>query len=232
MAALIAREANVEVLLTGSITKSGDSLMLNVTLHEPQQGMVIKEEAIEGRGLENLFEMVDNLTTRIKDDLLLTLDQEPPAKGIAELSSNSLEAWQCYTAGIEARNKFLNADAIAELTKAIEYDSTFIAAYLGLALVYTSVAQPENARQEFLKAKSLKDKATPPEMFQIDWFEALFNNDLQKMLETNRAWIAQYPNDRDANQNMANSLYGGKIFGQRLNITGKFWKSTRNTRPR
>lgn len=228
MAALIAQEANVEVLLTGSITKSGDSLMLNVKLHEPKQGMIIKEEAIEGRGLENLFEMVDHLTTRIKDDLLLTFDKEPPVKGIAELSSNSLEAWRHYTAGMEAKNKFFHNDAISELNQALEYDSTFIAAYLGIASVYMNQGQQEEAFQAFKVAKSLKNKATPREHFQIDWFDAAFTNDLQKLLETNRAWIQQYPNDRDANQNMANFYYSQHNFRNAV----KYYQKVRNIDPK
>jgi tetratricopeptide (TPR) repeat protein len=221
LAALIAQEANVEVLVTGSIAKSGDSLRLSVKLHEPQQGMIFKEEAIEGQGLEDLFRMVDNLTSRIKDDLLLTPGKEAPTKGIAELSSNSLEAWRHYTSGIEAKNKFLWNDALSALNHALENDSTFIGAYLELAMVHLSLEQRETSYAAFQKAKLLKEKATPPEIFRIEWFEALFNNDFQKLVDINHAWIQQYPDDRDANQNIANFYYGQQNFRAALEYNQK-----------
>lgn len=212
LAALIAQEANVEVLLTGSFTQSGDSLTLNINLHEPQQGMIFKEEAVQGKGLENLFDMVDELSGRIKEDLLLSAEKEAPAKGIAELSSNSLEAWRHYTAALDAQNKFLLNDAQSEIHQALAFDSTFIGAYLELATIFLTQNQWELGQEVYQKAIQFKEKATPPELFRLDWFGALFRNDFEKLVEINRAWINQYPNDRDANMNMANFYYNQHLF--------------------
>ena len=132
MAAIMAKEANSEIILTGNISGSGDSLRINVKVHETNQGQILREESVEGSGLENLFSMVDQLTQKIKDDLQPDDIGEDWNQGIAELTTNSLEAWQSYTIGDDFMNKYMVDEAIPHFEKAIASDSTFISAYLDL----------------------------------------------------------------------------------------------------
>jgi TolB-like protein len=55
MAAIVAQEANVEAILVGNITKSGDELKINVKLKLPNQGLVLREESVEGSGSGSYF---------------------------------------------------------------------------------------------------------------------------------------------------------------------------------
>ena len=206
MAAVVAKEANVEALLTGNISKSGDSLKISVKVHGPNQGRILKEESIEGSGMENIFGMVDVLTQKIKNDLHLSLEKDEPSRGIAELSTNSLEAWRYYTTGVDLHNKFLYTDAIPQFEKAIAIDSTFVSAYIDLIRTYGSEYNIQKTMQLFEKLRTLKDLATDRERYKIDVYEAGSASNVQGMIDIYKKWLQQFPDDIEANFDLA-TLY-------------------------
>jgi len=215
MAAILAKEANVEVVLSGSIIKSGDSLQINVKVHEAKDGQILKNESIEGSGLENLFSMVDELTQRIKNDLRVSLDKEQE-RSITDLSTNSLEAWRYFTNGMDFLNKFLLTDAIINLEKAVELDSSFVAANLQLCPILYNQGETQKGNKAFNKLLALRDKATPQEKYQIDLLDAGINGKVQQTMELSKQWLDQYPDDRDANLNLANIQYRRQKYDQAI----------------
>ena len=215
MAAIVAKEANVEAVLSGNIVKSGDSLQINVRVHEANDGQILKEESVEGIGLENLFAMVDDLTRRIKNELQVSLDQEKE-QSIADLSTNSLEAWRHFTNGMDFLYKFLLSDARANLEKAVEFDSSFVAAYLPLCPILINQGETEKGTNAFNKLLSLRDKATPQEKYQIDLLDAGLNGNVPKTMELSKQWLDQYPDDRDANINLANINFNRQRYNEAI----------------
>ena len=208
LASLVAREANVEAILVGNISKDGDLLKINVQLKEPFQGRVLKEESIKGRGMEKILQMVDDLSQKIRQDLQVTLDQAEPGKSLSEITTNSLEAWRHYTNGIDFVNKFLIRDAIEQFQKAVELDSMFLSAYLrlwGLTLNEKMVVETDQVYQKVL---SLKDRATKQEQFEIELIQARRKDDIKKLFELHKNRLRDYPDDRDANYAMAILYYG------------------------
>ncbi len=203
VAAVVAREANVEAILVGNITKSGNELKINVKLKEPNQGMVLKEESVEGPGLEKIFAMVDQLTERIKTDLNLSLERAEGSKGIAELSTNSLEAWRYYTDAMENLNRLYYRDAISQLNKAIAIDSNFVSAYLRLASCYSQEGMVDKAFKVFEKLEQLKPHATEQDLYYISLINARLRGDLEAGMKALQQWLQNHPDDREANFNLA-----------------------------
>ena len=206
MAAIVAQEADVEALVSGNISRAGDSLRINVKVHEPRHGQVLREESIEGPGLEAIFGMVDNLTQRIKSHLQLSLAAEESSKSITDLSTNSMEAWRCYTAGIDLITQFLTSDAIPQLEKAIELDPDFISAHIELCTLHLNRKNHKSAFKSFKRLQTLTDNATPKERYRINLLEARFKNDVAALTSTMKEWLKNDPDDRDANYALA-SLY-------------------------
>ncbi len=203
MAAVVAEEADVEALLTGYIQKNGDSLEIYVKVHDPSKGYILKEESIEGSGMENLFSMVDQLTQKIKTDLQLTPGKEPSGQSIAQLSTNSLEAWRYYTAGIELWNKAMLNDAAIQFEKAVELDTTFISAYYYLSFLATRLGEHQKGYHYLNKLRNLRNNATEKERYQIDLLEARMDGDFREILQVTLQWLEQYPDDRDVNLYLA-----------------------------
>jgi len=229
MAVIMAEEANVEAILTGEITKNGDSLKIYVRLHEPGQGLILKETSVEGPGLENIFTMVDNLSRKIKSDLQIAFEKTDPSRGIAELTTNSLDAWKQYSAGVDLTNRFRIDEAMPHFEKAIALDSTFAAAYIKLCPLYLRLDKREQAHKLFQKLQMIKEKATPQERYQVDILEARFNNDAKAFITAIKEWLKKYPDDRDANYTLA-ELYAEwhnvepaiKYFNKVLEIDPKY----------
>jgi tetratricopeptide (TPR) repeat protein len=216
MAAIVAKEANAEALLTGNITRNGDSLKINVRVHEPEKGAVLQEESVEGPGLENIFSMVDHLTQRIKDDLQISVPENESSQSIAELSTHSLEAWQQYTTGVDLYNKYLLSDAVPYYERAVSIDPDFVSAYIDLIILYSSAGDIDKAYPIFIKLQTLHEKATLQERYQIDCIGARLRNDPTSLLSTMRDWLDKYPDDRDANFQLAEMYRGWMNYEQSI----------------
>ena len=203
IAAMVAKEANVEAVLMGNIKKIGNDLRIIVKIMDPIQGIVLKEEVVEGQGIESIFNMVDELTRQIKSDLALSFEKGEQIPKIADITTNSLEAWQSYVTATERAEQFMTNEAIPYFEEAISYDSTFVSAYLDLTQAYLKTGENEKAYQLVQKLSRMKNKATPQENYRINLFEAQFNNDAKKYVSSIKEWLQEYPKDRDAQLTLA-----------------------------
>lgn len=216
MAAIVAKEANVEAILTGNISKNGNSLKINVKVLEPNQGKILKEESVEGKGLDAIFSMVDELSQKIKNSLALSLEKQEHGKGIADLSTNSLEAWRYYTDGVDLQQKAMFNDAIAQFEKAVKADPNFIAAYYRLCLWLFHQGERQKGYAYFEKLKSLKNEATPKERYQIDQLDGWVNRDTRKIIAASQLWLKQNPNDVEAYFSLGDIYFGLQNYDKAL----------------
>jgi tetratricopeptide (TPR) repeat protein len=140
--------------------------------------------------------MVDQLTEKIKNDLNVSLEMAEANKGIAELSTNSLEAWRYYTDGVENLNKLFYKDAIAQLNKAIAIDSNFVSAYLRLMHGYGQDGMVKESFQIYEKLQQLKAHATEQDLYYLALMDASLKGDLQAMMVAHESWLKKYPPEK------------------------------------
>jgi tetratricopeptide (TPR) repeat protein len=216
LAAIVSREANVEAILTGAISRRGDSLKIDVRVHEPNQGKILREESVEGKDLDALFTMVDQLTQRVKNTLTLSLEQQERARGIADLSTSSLEAWRFYTAGLDLEQKAMVNEAVAQYAEAVKADPAFIAAYYKLSLYLYSQGERQKGLQYFQKLKALRARATVKEQYQIDRLESGIRGDVRQVIEISKRWLEQNPDDIDANFNLGDLYFSLQNYDEAL----------------
>lgn len=216
LAAIVAKEANVEAILTGNISRSGDSLQINVRVHEPNQGKILKEETVEGKDLEAIFAMVDNLTLKIKNTLAVSLEKKELTKGIADLSTNSLEAWRYYTAGVDFLQKALVNDGIAQLKRAVAADPAFVDAYYYLCLRLFSQGERQKAAQYFDKLQALRATATPKQQYQIDRLAGIVDGDARKTIDASKKWLQNNPDDIEAYFNLGDICFSLQNYDEAL----------------
>ncbi len=214
--AIVAKEANVEAVLTGNISRHGDSLQINVQVHEPNQGKILKEESVEGKDLEAIFTMVDNLTLKIKNTLAVSLEERELARSIADLSTSSLEAWRYYTAGIDFIQKAMINDGIAQLEKAVAADPGFIDAYYYLCLRLFSQGERKKAAQYFDKLQALRSTAMPKQQYQIDRLAGIVYGDARKTIEASKQWLQNNPDDIEAYFNLGDICFGLQNYDEAL----------------
>ena len=227
MAAIVAREANVEALLTGNVSKNGDSLRIDVRVHEPNQGQILREASVEGPGLEDIFGMVDQLTQKIRSNLYPSIAGDDPSKSLTEISTNSLEAWHHYIDGVELNNRLLYEDAMHKFEAAIKMDPTFVSANINLCRIYRRRGDTVKAYGLLKKLKSFHHKATPQERYQIDILDANFRRDDIARVKTIQEWLREYPEDRDAHYTLALMYH----YGNNYDLAIQYYKNALKTDP-
>ena len=137
----ISERARVQSVLYGQFVESGGSLRLDLTLRQAVSGVPIPIK-VEGDSSE-LFSLVDQITTQIKQQLDLTPEQlrEDTDRPMAEVSTASLDALRAYQAGLAELQRGENQAAIPLLTEAIEQDTNFAMAHAKLADAYLKAGQ-------------------------------------------------------------------------------------------
>jgi serine/threonine protein kinase/tetratricopeptide (TPR) repeat protein len=128
IATRVASRAGADMMLTGSLSRLGPTWILTVQLIKLTDGTVIKSERIDGG---DLYAMVDELTTVIRDDLGMRQAED---LAITQRTSSSLEAYQAYLAGVDALNERKFKEAADHLQRAVDVDPTFGKAFYKLAI--------------------------------------------------------------------------------------------------
>ena len=142
--------------------------------------------------------MVDQLTRQSKNDLQITLDSGEAGRGIAEMSTNSLEAWRHYTTGIELFEQMIVNDALAAFESAVSYDTTFISAYISLAEMYVATQDFQNLTNVLGKLDRLRNKATTRELYKMSFWNSLLRGRMDHTIRLTREWLDNNPEDLDA----------------------------------
>jgi len=132
LATNIAREAGAKTMLTGNVIQTGNNTILTSQLINTSDGSIIKSHQVEGN---DIYLMVDDLTTRIRADMQLTDGSDEPIDvAVVDESLSSMNAFEHYFVGVDYFNDSRFDEAIVELNNAIKIDSTFSSAYYKLAL--------------------------------------------------------------------------------------------------
>ena len=151
----IAQKAGAEIMLTGNVIQRGINTILTTQLINTNDGSIRKSHQVEG---QDIYTMVDELTSRIQDELDLSTGPEQPIDvAVADKTTYSVNAFQFYFNGIDYFNESHFKEAIVEFKKAIAIDSTFSTAYYKLALAQwwsqseTDAETIENAQNSLQK---------------------------------------------------------------------------------
>jgi TolB-like protein/Flp pilus assembly protein TadD len=164
----VARDLNVQTVLTGRVGQRADSLSISVDLINAQDNSQIWGQRYN-RKLADVFALQEEIAKEISEKLRLKLtgaEQEQLAKRPTE----NLKAFQYYMQGRAAAQRRTNADLLASVNyyqKALEEDGKYALAYAGLSNAYAnlgyygSIAPMEGRRkaeEAARKALALDDK--------------------------------------------------------------------------
>jgi len=191
LATEIASRASAQRLLTGTVSESGEGLRVWSELADVGSGVVIASQEVMGAAGESVFELVDRLTEQVRADMSLPEEARSEAdRPVAEVTTSSRDAFQCYLEGLEYVERLYRREAVEAFEKAIEYDSTFAMAYYYLAM---------------FKDRALVDRAVEysggaswVEQKYILAYAAELDDDPQEMISQLRQIIDRYPDEKEA----------------------------------
>ena len=170
--------AGAQVMVLGSLTKSGEVFGINTQMLDVASKKQIGAFRVIDKGEDSILgHLLDDLTDKIKRGLELSArETQKEKKDITVLTTASLEAYRYYSLGKEAAIRMYNREAIENFERALSLDSTFVEAYDALARQYYTIGQPSKALELIKKGKAIatsSSKGTEETLFGMLALEAL-----------------------------------------------------------
>ena len=202
----IARRAGAGAVVGGSIYKLGDQVRIDVQVEDVGSGRILSAHSVRG---SDVFPLVDELTGRIRDSL--NMAEAPLERGIADVTTASLEAYRHYVEGLEASRNFRWADAREHLEQAVTIDPSF--AMAKFELYYLAPLWGDAALVEAYRQKISEHLDRLPERQRL-FIEAHFarhdDNDPERARDLLEDLLARYPDEADAYTQLA-IVYNGPL---------------------
>jgi tetratricopeptide (TPR) repeat protein len=194
VASEVAERAGVKWMLTGSILQVDPIWVVTADISEASTGKILATQRVTGEKGEDIFAVVDKLSSAIKADLALPeAASEEPDRPVADVTTHSAEAYRYYLEGVDAGWKFYWQDAVRSLEKAIEYDSTFAMAYYRLGGLATGQERLKYAA----KGLAYADKASNHEQYYLKGFYAWASGDYVRAIQIVEEGLRKYPDDKE-----------------------------------
>ena len=161
---------------------------------------------VEGVGEESIFAMVDELSARIREELGITRGWGEEERGVAELSTDSVDALRSYEEGRALARAGNHMEAAKRLEASLESDPGFGFAGALLAETYFNLGYEEKAAGAAEQAAAGLASASPYEAARIRAVRARIDNDLDAAEEAYRSLVELSPTDAEAHFNLASIL--------------------------
>jgi tetratricopeptide (TPR) repeat protein len=215
----IARRAKVDRVVLGSYVKAGDTIRISARLQEAHTGRVVTAERVEGPGAASLFSLVDELTRRIKAQMAElsrvatgnSLLSKPGAereegldRGVREITTSSIEAFRYYAEGVHLHERFLEAEALPLLEKAIAIDPKFAMAYAKLAVISGNIGHGDKRAEYGRLAVENSDRLTARERYYIEGlYKSMRPDTFMSAIEAYEQGLALHPEHQASRHNLA-----------------------------
>jgi len=198
----VADMGSVDYILQGNITKAGELLRINTSLHKANTLEPIGAERAEGKGFESIFSMVDGLSREIKEDFNLSADAiaKDIDKEVETITTNSPDALKYYVEGKSLFQERKFRESIQALEKAISSDPEFALAYVKMSENYYYLGNIDQGDKYLTKALSLLNKVSEREYYLIQAYAAYSP---QMELENYEKLLELYPDDLEGNSYLA-----------------------------
>ncbi|WP_395793533.1 putative peptide modification system cyclase [Aquimonas sp.] len=165
-AELAAREG-ARALILPTLAEVGGRLRLSLEVIEPASQSTVHAFAMTADSASGLIESVDEGVVGLMQFLQQPLEEEnaPPRISLVKATTGNLEALRAYSLGMRALVSGSHSEAEALLDAAIELDSDFALARLGLASSYRARGDRTGALDQIDKALAREDRLSARERF-------------------------------------------------------------------
>ncbi len=216
LAIKVARDAEIESILTGRIYTEGGELFIEVELRDAKTGKLLRRESVNSSGMEQIFSMVNDLSRRVRTSLRGDLVAETEREFQLTDMTKSLEAYRCYSEALENSEKFLLAEAEKCLKDAVKSDSTFAAAYLQLAILKFKQHNVEEAVQSMEKARLYAHKLSEVDQIRLKLMESKHGDDVESYLAALEEFLSYTPYDSETRMQLAGTYLELKQYDKAL----------------
>lgn len=205
VAAEVCQRSASAAVVEGSIAQLGTQYVLGLRAADCRSGDVLDDELEIAKDKDHVLPALGKAATKMRRKLGESLDSlEKYDVTLEKVTTPSLEALKAYSLGMRAR--VVQSDdqgAIPLLLHAVSLDPNFAVAYAALGTSYSNLDQTALARENALKAYSLRERASERERFYIEArYQLTVLGNLEAALKTCQLWAQIYPRDEVAQNNL------------------------------
>ena len=196
----------VDTVVVGSITKAGDTFATDAKVLDAKTKRLIASAGSRGEGVDSILRtQVDDLSRLVLQSLSAPdRGSEVFGRPLAEVTTTSLEAYDCFLRGRDSFEKLYSTDARRDFERAVELDPDFAAAHLYLGWTYARLRQVKARDSALASALALAGKATQKERLYIEAAHArTIEKDPDKELRLLKQLVREYPNEKLAHHRLA-----------------------------
>jgi tetratricopeptide (TPR) repeat protein len=162
----VAKDAQADVFLSGTLLKMGPRLRLNLRVQETGTGKVLYADKVEGDNVEAVMGMVDQATAGILSKL--TSGEAPAQPNVAASMTSNVEALRAYEEGLSYFEHDMNDKAAVAFRRATELDHQFAFAYFYLSNALMSQGDSAAGRQAMARAAELAGRLSLPRQQKLE----------------------------------------------------------------
>jgi len=205
----ICQRENLQVLLAGSIEHVGETFQISVRGLDPVRGSALFAERERFDRKEMFFDRVDSLARKVRKDLGESLiGIKKNSRGLADVTTSSLEALQLYSQAEDAKDRGNDEQLPVLLQGALRLDPDFAMAHMRLSEYYSAViGRNEKALAEVQRAYQLRQEVTDRERRKIEAAFFSLQERYDDKAESLRVLVSLYPDDEEGHQRLAMAYY-------------------------
>jgi len=205
-ASQVAEKAGVRWIVTGDIFQTQPRIVLNAEVSDAATGQIVTTQRVTGEPAEDLFAVVDKLSTAVRSHLSLPeRAKTEPTRPVADVTTHSPEAYRFYLEGLDWESKLYASDARQSFQKALSFDSTFAMAYYKLAWLG---GPPQERRAWIARAVKYSARATWKEQRYIRTEALVLEGSQIKAIGELQQIVERYPDEKFAYRWMSDFYRG------------------------
>jgi tetratricopeptide (TPR) repeat protein len=192
---------SIEAIVVGSFTRAGDVFATELKVMDVSTKKLLKTSSAQGEGIASILKFqIDDLSKKISRIVGLSEQKiDVLQKPIAEVTTNSTEAYNYFIRGREEFDRLYWTEATKFLLRAVELDSTFATAFLYLAGAHLSNGEITASNEAYENAMRYSEKAVEKERWYIEALHALrIEGDPEKYAEILTMIVHRYPKEKRA----------------------------------
>lgn len=193
----IARDAGGSYAVVGSAVTIGPNVRLSADVYEVAKSRAIGAARAEGPP-DSLYTLVDCLSLEVLRAILKEdADKLPAVPDLSSVTTTSFPALRAYLDGEALFRKAEFEGAEAEFRRAVEADSTFARAWLGVVQAAEWITDPRELVDEIDRALALSDRLSQRERMMAEVFRAILLGSWFRARDLAQEFVHSYPDDPD-----------------------------------
>jgi tetratricopeptide (TPR) repeat protein len=205
LAQQIGQRLGVKVYLTGTIAPLGSSYVISIDAVNCATGDAVAREQVTAPDKNGVLPAVSSAATAMRAHLGESMASiQRLTTPYTNVTTASLQAFHAFSLGEEEhRMGHDNPQASSFYTEAIRLDPSFAMAYARLGVTFGNEGAIAKALEYMRKAYDLRQRVTEHERIYIESQYAFQQFDLPKAVESYKLFVATYPRDGAAWNNLA-----------------------------